>query len=134
VNASWRKRRLSWAVAQIRFGCHQLRRGRIDAGLSTRGRRRNAEARSRDTSGGVAIPVLRDARAPILAAPKEQQERHRKEAYQDARKGRRHIRRLRVDRALEGTWVDCTAQATAQWRRSLACGQITQEASEARLP
>jgi hypothetical protein len=58
--------------------------------------------------------VLRDARAPILAAPKEQQERHGKKAYQDARKGRRHIRTLRVERALEGIWVDCTDQATAR--------------------
>jgi hypothetical protein len=57
--------------------------------------------------------MLRDARAPIRAAPKEQQERHSKKAYQDARKGRRHIRTLCIDRALEGTCVDCTDQATA---------------------
>ena len=59
------------------------------------------------------MSMLRDARAPIRAAPKEQQERHSKKAHQDARKDRRHIRTLCVDRALEGTRVDCPDQATA---------------------
>ena len=62
-----------------------------------------AEARRRDTSGGAAMSMLRDVRASIRAAPKEQQERHSKKACQDARKGRRHLRTLCVDRAQEGT-------------------------------
>jgi hypothetical protein len=60
--------------------------------------------------------VLWDARVPIRAAPKEQQERHSKKAYQDTRKGRRHIRPLCVDRAWEGTWRYCPDQAIANWR------------------
>jgi hypothetical protein len=104
VSASRRRRGLNSAVAQIRFACQQRWLGSIDVGLYARGRRNSAEARSRDTSGGAAMAMLRDARAPIRAAPKEQQERHSKKAYQDARKGRRHIRTLCIDRALEGTW------------------------------
>jgi hypothetical protein len=74
---------LNFAAAQIGFACQQGWLGSIDVDLDTRDRRNSTEARSRDTSGGAAMCVLRDARTPICAAPEEQQERHSKKAYQD---------------------------------------------------
>ena len=89
-NASRRRRESKWGAAQGRFRRRKLQRGRVDVGPCTRGRRRGTEVRSRDASGGPAIPVLRAPRAPILAASKEQQAERSKKAYQDGREVRRH--------------------------------------------
>jgi hypothetical protein len=76
VDASRRKRRLNPSVAQGRFGCRQLLLGGPDVVPHGGRYQSRTEVRSRDTFGGAPIPVLRDTRAPMSAAFKEQQ-KHR---------------------------------------------------------
>jgi hypothetical protein len=93
--ASRRRRGLSSAVMQARFGCQQLRPRGIDVlPLGRRlGRRRQQHTvvRRRDTWVRAVTPVRRDTRASDRVARQEQQERHGEQAHQDTRRCRRHV-------------------------------------------
>lgn len=91
VDASRRRRGLNPSVGQVRFGRRQLRLGRIDVDPHGDRCQSPTEVRRRDAFGGAPIPALPDTRAPILAAPKEQQERRSKKAHQGERRSRRHV-------------------------------------------
>ena len=89
--ASRRRRGLNSAVVQPRFGGQKLRLRSIDGLPLGRRRQQRTVVRGRDSWVRAVMPVRRDMRASVRAAPQKQQERRGKQAHQGTKRCHLHV-------------------------------------------